>query len=161
MKERACGSSSRTDDDNEMGAISQLVRSDESSPGDPKRRIFVENGFWWYEDPFSKKMIMLDPVFAQCDWKMGKLAKALALGEKTLARTVTRSLGIPGKTWLRLVRVVSIRQVLKSGGKIEAVAKEFGFSQHSDLTREFKKIVGVPPVEYIRKRRVLVDSGCS
>lgn len=81
---------------------------------------------------------------------MSKMAKILCLGEKTLSRTVDYSLGISAKTWLRHVRIVLIRQSLQSGGKLEFVAREFGFCQHSDMTREFKSLTGLTPSEYMR-----------
>lgn len=130
-------------------------RMSERSP----RRIFVANGFWWFDDRFSGRKMMLDPIFPLCEWKMSKLAKILGVGERTLSRTIENSLGIRGKTWLRQVRVVSIRQVLSGELKIESVANYFGFSQHSDLTREFKNLVGVTPTEYMRKERSLLSFG--
>ena len=122
--------------------------------GPTKRaRISIRNEFWWFDDPYRNRSICLDPLFNGCAWNLGRLAKHLGVGDRTLARIIEESIGINGKTWLRNVRIVRASHLLRESPKIEALARTLGFSQHSDLTREFKKLVGVLPSEFQKQER--------
>ena len=118
-----------------------------------RRKIFVHSYYWWYSDPMGKGVIKLNPVFHQCGWNIGRLAGLLGLGERTFARVVQESLGMTGKVWLRQVRIVAACHLLRECDKIEPLAISLGFRYHGDFSREFKKLVGVLPSEFVRAER--------
>lgn len=66
---------------------------------------------------------------------------------------VERSVGLPAKTWLRGHRIIVACHLLREGWKIEALAKDLGFSHGSAFTREFKAMVGVTPMFYVQMER--------
>lgn len=120
----------------------------------PRRpRITIHHGYWWFEDPGRNEPFRLDPLFVPCGWNLRNLAAALGIGERTLARVIKDSIGQTGKTWLRNIRIVRATHLLRESPKIEILARHLGFSQHSDLTREFKKLVGVLPSEFLKQER--------
>ena len=122
--------------------------------GPTKRaRISIRNGFWWFDAPARNRLICLDPLFNGCAWNLGRLARQLGVGDRTLARIIEESIGLNGKTWLRNIRIVRACHLLRESPKIEALARTLGFSQHSDLTREFKKLVGVTPSKFQQQER--------
>ena len=121
--------------------------------GKERRRIVVRDGFWWLHDPTGRGTICLDPLFGECDWKVGTLANQLGLGERTLSRMVDESTGLTPKQWLQWVRIVKSRHMLRGTEKIEPLAITLGFGQHSDFTREFKKQTGVLPSEFVQSER--------
>ena len=93
----------------------------------------------------------MDRLFFECEWNLDYMCDALGIAKRTFARTVETSLGITGKVWLRQIRIVAASHLLREEGKIETVAQSLGFRHPSDFTREFKKMVGVPPSHYVKK----------
>jgi AraC-like DNA-binding protein len=87
-------------------------------------------------------------LFNGCAWNLGRLAKHLGVGDRTLARIIEESIGISGKTWLRNIRILRACQLLRASTKIEAIAHHLHFSQASDFARDFKALIGVTPSKY-------------
>ena len=119
-------------------------------PTRKRQRILFFNGWWWLFDPEQDRNVRLDPKIAECGWNVGRLCRSLGIGKRTFSRMVEEGLGITGKRWLREIRIVTACHLLREGDKIEAVAQALGFRHVSDFTREFKKLVGVPPSSYMR-----------
>ena len=92
-------------------------------------------------------------MFSKCGWSVGDLAEALGVGQRSFARVVGESLGITGQVWLCRLRAVVACHLLREGGKIRPIARQLGFNDDSNFTREFKKIVGVLPSHYIAGER--------
>jgi AraC-like DNA-binding protein len=118
------------------------------------RRIYHAEGCWWFDDLCGQRRVKLDPIFEKIGWRMSGLAEYLGLGNRTLARLVEGSVGVKGKLWIRNIRIVLVCRLLREGMKIEVVATALGFGRHSDLTREFKKLMGTTPSEYIRMEQL-------
>lgn len=118
-----------------------------------RSRITIREESWWFDDPARDLSLRLDPLFVPCGWNLGRLASQLGIGERTLSRIIEDSIGLNGKTWLRHIRIVRATHLLRESPKIETLARHLGFSQHSDLTREFKKLVGILPSEFQRQER--------
>jgi AraC-like DNA-binding protein len=115
-----------------------------------RQRIHFSHGYWWLLDPDQDRNIRLDPKISQCGWNVGRLCQSLGFGKRTFSRMVKEGLGITGKRWLREIRIVTACHLLRQGDKIEAVAQTLGFRHVSDFTREFKKLMGVPPSRYMK-----------
>jgi AraC-like DNA-binding protein len=115
--------------------------------------VAFELGHWWYFEPAADRAVMLDPLFAECSWNVGALSDRLEIGTRMFTRMVEDSLGVNAKIWLRNIRIVKACHLLREGGKIQRVARCVGFSHASELTREFKQLVGVSPSFYKRSER--------
>jgi AraC-like DNA-binding protein len=77
----------------------------------------------------------------------------LGVGKRTFARVVEESIGISGKLWLRRLRIVKARHMLREGGEIKSVAKQLGFDDNASFANEFKKLIGVSPTFYIKSEQ--------
>jgi AraC-like DNA-binding protein len=69
-----------------------------------------------------------------------------------LVRAFTRRFAIPPHLYLTGRRVELARQLLLSGMPAGSVAAEVGFYDQSHLTRHFKRMLGVSPSRYARRR---------
>ncbi len=118
-----------------------------------RRWVAFELGRWWYFEPGVDRAVMLDPLFAECSWNVSALSDRLEIGTRMFTRMVEDSLGVNAKIWLRNNRIVRACHLLREDGKIERVARGVGFSHASELTREFKQLVGVSPSFYRRSER--------
>ncbi|HEX5830777.1 MAG TPA: helix-turn-helix domain-containing protein, partial [Gemmatimonadaceae bacterium] len=58
--------------------------------------------------------------------------------------------GVPPYAYLALVRVRRARALIARGHPLSSVTYVTGFSDQSHLTRQFKRVVGVPPGRYAR-----------
>ena len=119
-------------------------------PARKRQRIHFSHGRWWLFDPALGRNIRLDPIIARCGWNVGRLCQSLGIGRRTFSRMVEEGLGISCKRWLREIRIVIACHLLREGNKIESVAHALGFRHVSDFTKEFKKLVGVPPSLYVK-----------
>ncbi len=119
----------------------------------PRQQVVFMNGFWWFVDLDRSEPVRLNPLFSECEWKVGRLSARLGLGSRTFARVLEESLGIGGKAWLRQLRAVEARHLLREGGKICEVALSLGFRDDSHFSREFRAQMGVAPHEYVRSER--------
>jgi AraC-like DNA-binding protein len=69
-----------------------------------------------------------------------------------LVRAFTRRFAIPPHLYLTGRRVEMARELLLSGMPAGAVAAEVGFYDQSHLTRHFKRMLGVSPSRYAKRR---------
>jgi len=118
-----------------------------------KKRIEVSDNCWWYHDPGRNIVIKMNPLFAKSGWSVSRLCGMLGVGKRTFARVVEESIGITGKVWLRRLRIVTARHLLREGGEIKFVAAHLGFRHQSDFTNEFRRLVGVSPSLYIKSEQ--------
>lgn len=110
----------------------------------------MHNGQWVFRDPSRNREIPLEPLFEKCCWNLEELSCALGLGQRTLARVIEKNIGIPGKVWLRQIRVVRAEHLLREGLKIEHLSYKLGFHHKADFTHEFRKLVGVSPSSFVK-----------
>ena len=118
-----------------------------------RQKIVFYRGFWWFHDPGRNLRIKLDPMFQQCGWNVGMLCKSLGIGKRTFARVIEESLGITSKLWMRQIRIVTARHLLREGEKVKTLALRLGFANDSNFTRDFKDLMGVSPSEYTKSER--------
>ena len=64
------------------------------------------------------------------------------------ARVFRRATGLPPHAWLKQRRLAQARALLKQGCMPAQVAMQFGFSDQSHLSRQFKQVYGVGPGAY-------------
>ncbi len=67
---------------------------------------------------------------------------------------VEEGIGITAKHWLREIRIVTARHLLREEDKIEVVSRKLGFRHLSDFDKEFKKFMGVSPTRFRSSERL-------
>jgi AraC-like DNA-binding protein len=81
------------------------------------------------------------------DW----IAKNFNVSTRTLERIFNRSIGIPPKELINIMRFVNVRKrIIQQGNTNESllqIAYDAGYYDHAHLTREFKKYSGLNPSE--------------
>jgi len=81
-----------------------------------------------------------------------ELAAAAGLSRFHFARQFKAATGHPPHEYLVRLRVDRAQELLRQHGRawnFAAVAHEVGFSDQSHLTRQFKRVVGVTPGEFV------------
>lgn len=78
-----------------------------------------------------------------------KLARIANLSPFHFNRVFSEQLGMPPHAFQTQLRVSRAKALLREGWAISQVASETGFADQSHLTRHFKRLVGVPPGQYI------------
>ncbi|MCB1129993.1 MAG: AraC family transcriptional regulator [Verrucomicrobiae bacterium] len=127
-----------------------------------RRIICFRQGHWWLAGGDAGKDVRICCLLSDAGWKVGTLSRSLGLSRKTFERVATDSLGISAKLWMRQLRVVRARHLLREGVPAKNVAVELGFPNQSDFARDFKSLMGVAPsafqwMEASRSGRIETD----
>lgn len=80
-----------------------------------------------------------------------ELAAQVHLSPYHLLRIFKTTFGLPPHAYLTQLRVQQAKRLLFAGLPIADVALQVGFADQSHLTRHFKRIVGVPPGQFMPK----------
>ncbi|MCO1655327.1 helix-turn-helix domain-containing protein [Pseudonocardia humida] len=73
------------------------------------------------------------------------LAREIGVHASHLVRAFTSATGVAPQTYARQVRVAKARDLICAGLELSEVAQMLEFCDQPHLTREFKKVYGVPP----------------
>ena len=73
------------------------------------------------------------------------LAREMGVHKSHLVRAFSTAVGMAPQTYVRQVRVAKARELICEGENLSEVALMLDFSDQAHLTREFKKVFGVPP----------------
>jgi AraC-like DNA-binding protein len=73
------------------------------------------------------------------------LARQMGVHKSHLVRAFTSATGLAPQTYIRQVRVARARELICAGSPLSEVAQMLEFCDQAHLTREFKKVFGVPP----------------
>lgn len=73
------------------------------------------------------------------------LARQLGVHKSHLVRAFTAAIGLAPQTYIRQVRVAKARELICAGAGLSDIAQRLDFCDQAHLTREFKKVFGVPP----------------
>ncbi|WP_346778689.1 helix-turn-helix transcriptional regulator [Burkholderia sp. Ac-20353] len=79
-------------------------------------------------------------------------ARAAHMNARTLARTFRRETGMTPGAWWRHARLLLSLPRLAAGVSILELALEHGYDSPSAFTAMFRKVLGMPPSEYLRQR---------
>lgn len=74
-----------------------------------------------------------------------------------LLRVFHKQVGVPPHEYQTQVRIAHARKLLRRGHSISEAALETGFFDQSHLSRNFKRIVGVTPGQYISQSNIVQD----
>jgi len=83
---------------------------------------------------------------------LADLAAATGLSQFALLRAFRAATGLPPHAYLTQLRVRRARTLLDGGLPAGEVAALTGFADQAHLTRQFKRVLGVPPAAYQRER---------
>ena len=78
------------------------------------------------------------------------LAREMGVHKSHLVRAFSNAVGIAPQTYIRQVRVAKAVELISGGSPLIEVALMLDFSDQAHLTREFKKVYGVPPGAFLR-----------
>lgn len=70
-----------------------------------------------------------------------------------LSRVFRAAVGVPPYAYLALVRVRRAQELIARGFPLSLITHEAGFSDQSHFTRQFKRVVGIPPGQYAAELR--------
>jgi AraC-like DNA-binding protein len=92
---------------------------------------------------------------------LAQLASVANLSPFHFLRVFRAALGLPPHAYLTQLRVARAKALLSQGMPIPRVALETGFVDQSHLTRHFKRLVGVPPGQYLLGSKNVQDRAAS
>lgn len=80
---------------------------------------------------------------------LDEMAALAGLSSYHLIRVFRNEVGLPPHAYLQQVRIHRARQLLSTGTTLVEVAYDTGFVDQSHFTKQFKKLVGVTPGQYL------------
>jgi AraC-like DNA-binding protein len=103
-------------------------------------------------DPYVGKALSLLHGKSDQTWTIEKLAKQVGLSRSLLAERFTATVGIPPIQYLAKWRMQIASELLIGGSDVGTVAAEIGYASEAAFSRAFKKVVGVSPSVWRRRR---------
>jgi AraC-like DNA-binding protein len=104
-------------------------------------------------DPFVGKALSLMHGGPARNWTIEELARDVGLSRSVLAERFADLVGMPPMLYLAKWRMQIASGLLSNGGaNIATVAAEIGYGSEAAFSRAFKKMVGVPPSAWRRRR---------
>jgi AraC-like DNA-binding protein len=76
-----------------------------------------------------------------------------------LLRVFHNAVGVPPHEYQTQVRIAQARKLIRKGMSISQVALTTGFFDQSHLYRNFKRIVGVTPGQYLSQSKIVQYTG--
>lgn len=99
---------------------------------------------------------VLERYWAQ-DLPLAELEMRTGFSRYYTVRTFTRDVGIPPGTYLRQLRALKARRLLRAGQSPAGVAQDLHFADQAHFTRAFKEVHGIPPGSFRRLVRAQRD----
>jgi AraC-like DNA-binding protein len=131
----------------ELMFIEVLRRHIETLPAD--------NAGWLagLRDPSIGKVMALIHDRPAHDWTLETLAKQSGLSRSVLAERFAEVVGIPPMHYLAKWRMQLASELLTtSNASVAGIAADIGYESEASFSRAFKKMIGVPPSGWRRKR---------
>jgi transcriptional regulator GlxA family with amidase domain len=104
-------------------------------------------------DPFVGRALGLMHAAPARAWTLEELAREACVSRSVLAERFTALVGMPPMHYLASWRM-QIAAGLLSGGttNIATIAAKTGYGSEAAFSRAFKKVVGMPPAEWRRRK---------
>lgn len=93
----------------------------------------------------------LTEIARESNYQMPGICTRLGVSERHLRRLFVDGLGIAPKDWLKQLRMVAARHMLRSGVSVKEAAFELGFTNSKMFARDFVAFYGVRPTEFQRQ----------
>jgi AraC-like DNA-binding protein len=103
-------------------------------------------------DPLIGKALSLLHGGPAQNWTIDQLAKQVGLSRSLLAERFTDLVGIPPMLYLAKWRMQIASELLIGGSSVATVAAEIGYASEAAFSRAFKRMVGVSPSAWRRRR---------
>lgn len=82
------------------------------------------------------------------DITIKELAGMVLLSEKKLKQGFKQQFEMGVHAYLRYIRLEKVKEMLIQDKPLKAISKKTGFKSESGLSKTFKKVVGVTPIEW-------------
>ncbi|MEP5762766.1 MAG: transcriptional regulator FtrA [Litoreibacter sp.] len=83
------------------------------------------------------------------DWPIERMARVAATSGRTLARRFHEEAGTTPLNWLKVERISRAAELLENGSiPLPDICEICGFGSAETFRREFRKMMGVPPIRY-------------
>lgn len=86
-------------------------------------------------------------------WTIESLGRAIGVSRSVLAARFTEMVGHPPMHYLTLWRMQLASRLLHDGQQVAEVARAVGYGSEAAFSRTFKRLMGVPPVQWRRHPR--------
>lgn len=113
---------------------------------------FRSFAFMEQADPLLRKLSAIVIQMPAAMMTVQTLAEKLNLSERTLTRKVSGLTGMPVASYARQLKLHQVsEQLIWSGAPVSTVSEQLGFSNESNLRRQFKQVTGLSPFQYRKK----------
>jgi AraC-like DNA-binding protein len=89
---------------------------------------------------------------------LAQLTSITNLNPFYLLRAFRNQVGVPPHEYQTQVRITHARKLIRYGKSISEVAQETGFFDQSHLSRNFKRITGMTPGQYLSQIKIVQDT---
>ena len=105
-------------------------------------------------EPYRELKPVIDKIDSDYggDLQIEELIKIINMSASTFLRRFKENMGMPPIKYIKKVRLsAACRLLIKTRRSVSEIARDCGFCDQSYMTREFKKIIGVSPIDYRKK----------
>jgi AraC-like DNA-binding protein len=146
--------------------VLRIASWEKATPPERSRKsllqVLVDEICMAQEEPLHLPM-PIDPRFSQLveqlvkapemDRPLGEWARWLGMSERSLQRNFQREVGMSIGQWRQQLRILIGLEKLTEGLSVTDTCFAVGYNNVSAFIKTFKRTVGVPPLEYIKKQR--------
>lgn len=94
---------------------------------------------------------LLCSVLRSAQFDAHEMAGLCEISFRQLQRYIAADFGCQLHEWLTAQRMISAVQLLPETGSVKQVGLALGFSQTTNFTREFRRVHGLTPSEFLRR----------
>jgi AraC-like DNA-binding protein len=141
------------------GAGAAALRADLLAASTPAHRFAILESFLRDRRSSHAASSFVAAAVAQIDREHGRLRvseihEALGVSRKHLTLTFTREIGVAPKSYARIRRFVWTLDQLRQSDSVDwaALAVDAGYADQSHLVRDFRRVAGARPTEFLRAR---------
>ena len=107
----------------------------------------VQNSSYTNEQMVLNCINYIDKHFTE-PLSLSSISHMAAVSESTLCNCFKKLTGYTFHTYINRLRIQYATSLIKKGHKITAVSTFCGYNDFSTFSRNFKKIIGISPMEY-------------
>lgn len=100
----------------------------------------------------SARILEWERLAAQSGFRVSMMAELCAMSTRQLERQFAELLRISPHRWMRELQCRLAKDLIERGEQVKSVACDLNFRDTSHLCREFKRLYGAAPKNYINTR---------